>query len=470
MGPADHQKEMVEIFRGRNYFGAWHDCGTMKTSSVIYCYNDKSNIEQKELLTLIFCPKNVLENWKVQFQQWGGKGDQVLILTGPDLKRTDLLLDSIKNKTHNIFVTNYEALSMKKFYKTIFELTWELLVVDEIHNFKGPTNVRTKLLHALGDKAKNRIGLTGSLVLNSYEDIWSPLRFLEKGLVGANFYAWQKKYFYNANAGKSWLNFPDYKPLPASLPYFEGLLKQSGTVVKLEEVTNLPPLIKSPRYVDLHQDIARHYREIEKQFCTYFKSIDGDDAVVADLVLTQRLRMQQICNGILKGASGEETIVETDKNSLLMETLESIGVPQKKVIIWANFRPALERIRQICKAMNLYYCEFVGGQTPEERALQEKRFREEDKYSVAIASQHAASEGANLQAASYMIYYSKDYNLKHDLQSSKRNYRRGSEIHSCIVRIDFLTRGTIEEVIHEALDHKYDMASFNNKLKERYGK
>jgi SNF2 family DNA or RNA helicase len=57
-----------------------------------------------------------------------------------------------------------------------------------------------------------------------------------------------------------------------------------------------------------------------------------------------------------------------------------------------------------------------------------------------------------------MIYYSKGYNLEHDQQSEARCWRGGSEIHSKITRIDLVCKGTIDEVINEALLKKQNLA------------
>ena len=87
---------------------------------------------------------------------------------------------------------------------------------------------------------------------------------------------------------------------------------------------------------------------------------------------------------------------------------------------------------------------------------------------VCIANQQAGGVGVGLQAASYMIYYSKDYRLESDIQSEARAHRGGSEIHECITRIDLLTKGTIEEDIHQALREKGKLGDIIRGVKDRW--
>jgi len=56
------------------------------------------------------------------------------------------------------------------------------------------------------------------------------------------------------------------------------------------------------------------------------------------------------------------------------------------------------------------------------------------------------------------VYYSRGYNLEHDIQSEARNYRGGSEVHKKVTRIDIVAPGTIDEIVLEALANKISNA------------
>jgi SNF2 family DNA or RNA helicase len=71
-----------------------------------------------------------------------------------------------------------------------------------------------------------------------------------------------------------------------------------------------------------------------------------------------------------------------------------------------------------------------------------------------IANQAAGGIGVNMVAASYSIYYSKNFSYGDDAQSESRNHRGGSERHEKITRIDLVCPQTIDELVNEALKAK----------------
>jgi SNF2 family DNA or RNA helicase len=86
-------------------------------------------------------------------------------------------------------------------------------------------------------------------------------------------------------------------------------------------------------------------------------------------------------------------------------------------------------------------------------------FQNDPSVRVMIANPAAGGVGVTLTAASYMIYYSRDFSLENDLQSEARCHRGGSEAHEKITRIDIVAPGTIDEVILEALERKENLAT-----------
>ena len=115
-------------------------------------------------------------------------------------------------------------------------------------------------------------------------------------------------------------------------------------------------------------------------------------------------------------------------------------------------------IADLCQDMNIEYAEIHGDISNAKRIDEMDRFRKDPKCRVMIANQAAGGTGVNLVEASYAIYYSKGFSLEHDLQSEARNHRGGSEMHSKVTRIDLVAKGTIDEVINEALKNKQNIA------------
>lgn len=108
--------------------------------------------------------------------------------------------------------------------------------------------------------------------------------------------------------------------------------------------------------------------------------------------------------------------------------------------------------------MELNYTELHGD--VKDKSMHITKFKEDPNTRFMIAHPGSGGVGVNLYEASYSIYYSKNFNLEYDLQSEARNYRKGSEMHEKITRIDLVCPGTIDERITEALEGKYNMAEY----------
>ena len=460
-----HQEESVLDYAERRYKALFFEMGCGKTLTAIACHQLKVAAEKRHLWTLVLCPSIVVENWYREFRKYTPAvvGDTVVKLEGPGRDRVAAFRAAMRDVSSRkrIFVTNIDVITaIPELWKLICAEPWDFLIVDESHRFKGNNTKRSKALHRFADKVKYKLILSGSPVLQDERDLWSQFRILDKDILGDNFYAFQSRHFVNKNANKRWLSYPDWQLAPGSEKFFARLLAAHSDRVTKDEVLDLPPLTRQTVYVDLSDDAYRHYKQMERDFVTSL----GEEALIADIVLTKMLRLQQIVSGILPLESGPRRI-ETEKKAALKELLEQL-CPQRKVIVWACFRACIEDIAALCDDLGLYFVTIQGEQSAEERQEAIDSFNNDPKISVCVANQSAGGVGIGLQAASYMIYYAKTHNLEHDLQSESRAHRGGSEIHDKITRIDIVTRGTVEEEITEALLRKQSIGDLLFQLRK----
>jgi len=56
--------------------------------------------------------------------------------------------------------------------QALTKLAWDLVVLDEIHKIKDPKTATAKACHALS-KCKRRIGLSGTLMSNRFEEVYA---------------------------------------------------------------------------------------------------------------------------------------------------------------------------------------------------------------------------------------------------------------------------------------------------------
>lgn len=464
-----HQEKSVAAFEHIGHRGLFYEMGCGKTLAAIRCLLSLPKRTRRIPWVLIVCPSSVVEQWSREIARHAPElAPYTQKLEGPGSRRRRQLSERGKR----IFVTNTEAIAgIPALWADIAKMKWELLVVDESHHFKNPKAKRVRALVRVSDIVPHKLLLSGSPMLNDYLDYWAQLRVLKRGIVDDNFYSWRNRWFYDANATKKVLNYSDWRPKPGTESYISEVLATHTDRVYRRDCLDLPPVICSTVYVTLSPELRRMYREMERDFLTW---IDETTVLTADIVLTKLLRLQQIACGIVPTGAANDSAAKlgddavdacdeklaSDKLHALKEFLEDL-CRQNKVVVWSNFRAPIAAIERLCDTLGLYHVTIQGGQSATERQTALDNFVTNPKYSVCIANQAAGGTGIDgLQVASYMIYFSKSFNLAHDLQSQARIERAGAERHEKLVRIDIVAKDTIEEQVTEALARKLELSEF----------
>lgn len=462
--PWAHQLEGIERGKANNIFALFFEMGTGKSLTAINILRWRYLEHRKILPTLILCPLIVVENWKREIEANAGHAviDSMQCLTG-DFKNRRKQLDTPGKQ---IFITNLDTINTK-LWEFISGRTWAILLIDEAHKFKSPTAKRTKKVISFADRIFYKLILTGSPVLNNAMDIWAQLRILSPEIFPENFYVFRAQYFEDKNASMPTKKyFPNWQPKEKALEELRTIIRRHSMRVLKKNVLDLPPLVKQSVFVELTPEQQKHYDEMESDFITYLNG----EACVAEIALTKMLRLQQIVAGIIKTETGAVQRIATEKKGALKELLEDL-CPHSKVIVWTNFTDSYDDVREVCAELELKHVEIVGKQNKTKRQTGMDLFNSaQTETCVCLANQSAGGVGIGLQAASYMIYYGKTYNLEHDQQSESRNHRGGSEVHDKVTRIDIVAQNTIDEDITGALRTKQELGEFLLKLKEKYGR
>ena len=173
-------------------------------------------------------------------------------------------------------------------------------------------------------------------------------------------------------------------------------------------------------------------------------------------ILTQIMRLQEICCGHLKTDSGE---IEDIPNKRMDEMLATIDEMTGKVIIWASW---VYDIRRIVKKLNEQYgagcAEAFYGATPQENRQEiVERFQDPDSgLRFFVGNPKTGGYGLTLTAATNVIYWNNSYDLEVRIQSEDRAHRIGQDHH--VLYVDLVSPGTVDEKILRALKDKIDIA------------
>lgn len=461
--PWQHQLDAIEKATKGNHFAFFAEMGCGKTVMAINTLRYICASNKRLLRTLILCPIVVVEQWKREFHKHSKIGDSVICLKGDGKKRTALFKETAwdcDNPRAKVFVTNYEALNIDDLFKLILFWKPEVVICDESQRIKNHKALRTKKVTWLSDIANYRYILSGSPILNTPMDIFSQFRVLDQGQsFGKNFFGFRAKYFYDKNAGMPKMKyFPNWQPLPSTLSDFNKIIYTKSIRVLKKDCLDLPPLVRKQVFADMSPKQASMYESMRKAFVAYLEG----KTCVASMALVKGLRLQQITSGFFKTDEDEEIVYDdVPRLDALGELLEEI-TEHSKVIVWACFQKNYEMILDMIaksKEIKGHTCTLTGGMSDKKRQESIDLFQENPDYKIMVANQGAGGIGVNLTAASYAIYYSRNFSLEQDIQSESRCHRGGSEIHEKITRIDIVTPNTIDEVILEALYRKENLAN-----------
>ena len=459
--PYAHQLEALKVACNRAYFAFFMDMGTGKSKVLIdnvAILYDQGKIDS----ALIVAPKSVYKNWeKKELPTHLPDHIQADVVAWSPQKTQKKLkeLSKLDEVNHNlkIFLMNIEALSTKRGYEKAAQFLTHrssMLAIDESTTIKSPKAARTKNLIKLRKLAAYRRILTGSPVTKSPIDLYSQCEFLnEECLNQSSFWSFQNRY---ARMVRRTISTHSFNSIVGyqNLPELTELLKKFSYRVRKEDCLDLPDKIYSKREVELTEQQRKLYADLKNNAMSI---IESKEMVTAPTILTQLLRLQQVCSGFTKTEEGTIVPVPSRKIDELMATLEEV---QGKVIIWAYFT---QNLLEIQKALTEAYGQdsvetFYGETKAEDRQTIVERFQDSTSpLRFFVGQARTGGYGLTLTEAKTVIYYSNGYDLEVRLQSEDRAHRIGQT--NKVTYVDIVAKDTIDEKILQALRNKIDISA-----------
>jgi len=460
--PFDHQKKAWEDSWAADYYALFMEMGTGKSKVAIDTIGALYKAEQVSA-ALILAPKGVYDNWvkgEIPTHLPDDIERMVVRWTPSTAKKFQEEMKELVYEPFNglkVFVMNIEALSTprgtKAAYMFLTKNPANIMVVDESTTIKNRKATRTKNIMMLAKEAKYRRILTGSPVTKSPMDLYSQCAVLSSNALGFNsYYAFQNRY---ALVQKRKMGTRAFQEIVGYRRLDELNLKLdrfSNRILK-EQCLDLPDKMYTRRDVALTDEQKRVYTQMKK--LALAKLENGELATTAS-VLTQIMRLQQICCGHLQPDEGE---IQALDNNRLKELLEITDELQGKAIIWASYTHDIQQIAASLRdrfgpeAVATYY-----GATPQdERQEIVERFQDKlNPLRFFVGQPKTGGYGITLTAANTVVYYSNSYDLEIRLQSEDRAHRIGQ--HNKVTYIDLVSPDTIDEKILKALRGKIDLA------------
>ncbi len=458
--PFDHQAAYLERFWEDKEVALFAEMGTGKSFMLI---NNASMLYDKGKINamLIVAPKGVYRNW-YRSELPKHMPDHVsykMACWSPSPRKAERLeMEVMLNAVDDlrILIMNIEAFSTEKglsYARTFLRVTNAFMAIDECTTIKTPTAKRTKGIIKVGRDARYRRIATGSPVTKSPLDLYSQCEFLGPDCLNASsYYAFQARY---AILVERKLPTHTFKQIVGyrRLDELQEKLDAFAFRVTKEECLDLPDKVYTRRDVELTDEQRKAYDQMKLMALA---QIDGD-LMSTNNALTQLMRLHQIVCGHGKFDDGQEFDLPSNRITELMGCLSETG---SKVIIWANYRKDIEKIKHAIQkeygmtSVATYY----GDTDTEDREKAVEDFQNPNsELRFFVGNPRTGGYGLTLTAATVVIYYSNSFDLEVRLQSEDRAHRIGQT--SKVTYIDLITPDTVDEHIVKSLRNKINIAS-----------
>ncbi len=460
--PYQHQEDVFHDSWSERMYALFMEMGTGKSKIAVDTM--AALYEEGKIDTaLIVAPKGVFHNWtnKEIPVHLPDRVKHEILSWQPNItqKFKTAFMDLCQTKYLKIFVMNIEAFSTNKGAETALWFAKQygrrgLMIVDESTTIKNRKANRTKAVIAAGEQFAYKRLLTGSPVTKSPMDLFSQCEFLDKRLLGfTSYYAFQGRY---AIVQKRSMGHRSFQQIVGfqRLDELNGKLDSFSKRVLKKDCLDLPEKVYVRREVELTKEQKTLYTQMSKLALAQLS--DGSLSTTNN-VLTQIMRLQQICCGFIKNDEEEVSEVPSNRLQELVNVCEEID---GKVIIWATY---VHDIEKICEMLTKEYGPnsfgaFYGATPQEERQSIVENFQDPDsEMRFFVGNSRTGGFGITLTAANTVIYYSNNYDLEIRLQSEDRAHRIGQK--NNVTYIDLISPKTIDEKILTALANKQNIAN-----------
>ena len=454
---------------------------------------------------LIVCPGTLIENWKTELRRWGWW--HVDVYHG-DTKGG--AIQSAKAGRIEIMITTYTTYRINK--SAINMVEWDCVVADECHVIKGRKSETTEAMNEVN--ALCRIGLTGTAIQNSYDELWTLLNWTNPGKFGP-ISTWKSSISEPLKMGQShdatvhqlstarktakalvenllprfflrrmksiiadqlpkksdrvvfcpltdtqsdaYENFIDSDVIQyiktASDPCTCGSRKKSGWCCH----TNLPDGGKWQSYVfpailNL-QKLSNHLAVLIPQSGDPKDKQDKDLEMLQIAVPDQWRELYRTRDSILNYTKSEFC----GKWKILKKLLRFWHANGDKVLVFSHNVRLLKILQMLFNVTSYNVSYLDGSMTYEDRAKTVDDFNTDPGQFVFLISTKAGGVGLNITSANKVVVFDPNWNPAYDLQAQDRAYRIGQSRDVEVFRL--VSAGTIEEIVYARQIYKQQQAN-----------
>lgn len=464
-----YQQQAVEFALEKKRAGLFIDMGLGKTLSTLAAIDKLLRTDQIDATKpiLIVAPIMVaLDTWARESSKWGYDMAVKINIHLAGKKREALLESLLEPQEKPTLVTTNPAQlpQMLKFFSDRHvSPPFEVVVVDELSQFKSPTAKRFDQLRKLSNQATYFFGLTGTPAPNNLLDIWSQLMVIDPKngeRFGYSFFQYRNRYFEPDVVSRDGNTVYSWKLKRGAEDQIYRQMRGNVLSMRSEGLLELPDIVYDKVYVKLPPKAKKLYNKLDVELRQKLNDEFDDSPVLMDTgkneimlpnnaVLTSKLA--QLAGGALYDSvlepeddGGKYAVFHDEKFKALKDIVENATSP---VFILFYFKSDLERMRKFFDFEHL---------DPHRKDVVNLIARW-NRGEVPVLVGHPASigHGLNLQDGGHiMIWLTTTWSNEQYRQTIKRLYRSGQTHTVSVVHI--VAEGTIDEEIVSRLNLKED--------------
>jgi SNF2 family DNA or RNA helicase len=353
------------------------------------------------------------------------------------------------NKSPIVIISSYATITRD--IEIVQDVPLNYLMLDEATKIKNPGAKRSKAIKRIN--SVHRIAITGTPIENRLSELWSIFDFLMKGHLGT-FRGFTRHFGDPIEEGDG----------EAATRLARRIRPFMLRRMKEEVEEELPEKIDVLEFCELTEEQRVMYAQIqENQVAPIRTALEvGERVNFAMNILPILTKLKQVCDhpALLtsrkgtdpegkKDASVESIMGRSKKFDRITRKIMEIQRGDDQMVLFSHFLAMLDLFEQVLTENGIPYMR-VDGST-QNRQWYFDQFND-GKYCVALLSIQACGHGVNLTGANHVIHVDRWWNPAVEDQATDRVHRIGQEKSVYVHRI--ITKGTLEERIHELLEKK----------------
>lgn len=440
--PLRHQSISLAFGVKRDRVAFLHDVGTGKTLCALYL-----DILWGCKKILVIAPSSAFGSWRRDLRHNTDFSYQFIVGSGRSRKRILKKEKDVNVITYAGLKTVYAKLQKKNSKRKRWEIQhdsfihdFDCIILDEVHKVKNHESLQSRICYELSKRAKYVIGMTGTLLDDSYLELFNIYRVIDLGAsLGTNFFAYRYRYFdkkiCGSRYGRKWVEW-ELKPGCEQ----EILDRISGASISFsrEECFDLPPLQKIFRFITPSQQ----FLDVQETIINNNRLNLPGMANVDNKIKAKAHVLRELPSGFFYYGK-DKSVYRLKKNPKVEALLDLLEDSNSKIVVFYSYREERDIISKALKKEKIPFCSAFGGQEDTERESDKDKFQRDKNIRVMVCQITVASEGFDAFAANVVVFFSPLSSPKVIKQCIGRVYRKGQE--RKVLVVTFVLEDSMEE-------------------------